>query len=213
MSFKHRDKKSEALTDSEIDAKTEAFADKVDKKITLTHKQSKTLDLSALSLEDLAKQYVEIDRQSHIIKGQILLEARKRFLSNNEFGVWRSLNFNGRVTAQIATHLMNLSKFFNEIRPLGNIPISAGYLIAAPKLEDIANVVYERVTEIDKPSLNDVKEIIRELKPDVELDVKENDNLEAAVIHLNKMTKKQLIELLVNNFNKKKLNKLILSIL
>jgi hypothetical protein len=40
------------------------------------------MDLSSLSLDDLAAQYIEIDRQSHILKGRILLEARRRFPSN-----------------------------------------------------------------------------------------------------------------------------------
>lgn len=211
MAFKHRDKKSELLTESEIDAKTEEFANKADKRFSVIYNQSRNIDLSVLSLDELARQYVEIDKQSHILKGQILLEARKRFPSNNEFGAWRSLNFNGRVTAQIATHLMNLARFFNEGRPLGNIPISAGYLIAAPKLEDIADVVYERVTLLDKPSLNDVKAVIYELKPDVSIESKDEDNIEIALLHLNKMTKRQLIDMLVNNITYKQLNKLILS--
>ena len=108
MAFKHRDKKSELLTESEINAKTEEFANKVDNKIAFSN-PSRNIDLSSLSLDELAAQYIEIDRQSHILKGKILLEARKRFPSNNEFGEWRSLNFNGRVTAQVATHLMNLA--------------------------------------------------------------------------------------------------------
>ena len=210
MAFKHRDKKPESLTESEINARTEEFANKADKKVAVSN-PPRNLDLSALSLDELAAQYVEIDRQSHILKGKILLEARNRFPSNNEFGEWRSLNFNGRVTAQIATHLMNLAKFFNERRPLGNIPISAGYLIAAPKLEDIADVVYERVTVIDKPSLNDVKAIISELNPEASIESIDEMSNETVLLHINKMTKKQLIDLLVNNIPQKQLNKLVLS--
>lgn len=211
MSFRHRNKKSQSLTESEIDAKTEIFANKADNKVTASFNETRSIDLSILSLDELAAQYIEIDRQSHILKGKILLEARKRFPSNNEFGVWRSLKFNGRVTAQIATHLMNLARFFDEGRPLGNIPISAGYLIAAPKLEDIADIVYERVVEIEKPSMNDVKAIIYELKPQESIESDYKENIDIALLHLNKLTKKQLIDLLVNNVTQKQLNKIVLS--
>jgi hypothetical protein len=40
------------------------------------------MDLSSLTLDDLVSQYIEVDRQSHILKGRILLEARRRFPSN-----------------------------------------------------------------------------------------------------------------------------------
>jgi len=205
MTFKHRNKKS--LSESELDKKTEEFAKKAEK--TKLDKQHHKINLSGLSLDDLAEQYVDIDRQSHILKGLILLEARKRFSSNNEFGAWRSLKFNERVTGQIATHLMNLSRFFNDERPLGNIPISAGYLMSAPKLEGIADIVYERVLETNKPSLNIVKRIIEELQPD-STDKVESKNINDELLHskLEKMTKKQLIDLLVNNITHKQLNKL-----
>jgi len=207
MTFKHRNKKIDSLAESEINKKTEEFANKAEK--NSLNKESNEINLSGLSLDDLVVQYVDIDRQSHILKGLILLEARKRFSSNNEFGEWRSLKFNGRVTGQMATHLMNLSKFFNDKRPLGNIPISAGYIMAAPKLEDVADVVYERVSEIHKPSLNTVKEIISELKPSTN-DTGENKNIDNELLHLNKMTKKQLIDLLVNNITQKQLKKLFI---
>jgi len=207
MTFKHRNKKSEFLSESEIDKKTEEFAKKAEK--TKLDKQHHKINLSGLSLDDLAEQYVDIDRQSHILKGLILLEARKRFSSNNEFGAWRSLKFNERVTGQMATHLMNLSRFFNDKRPLGNIPISAGYIMSAPKLEDIADIVYERVLETNKPSLNIVKGIIEELQPSNN-DKFEGESIDDELLHnkLEKMTKKQLIDLLVNNITHKQLNKL-----
>jgi len=104
---------------------------------------------------------------------------------------------------------MNLSRFFNDERPLGNIPISAGYLMSAPKLEGIADIVYERVLETNKPSLNIVKGIIEELQPDSN-DKVERKNIDDELLHskLEKMTKKQLIDLLVTNITHKQLNKL-----
>ncbi|GAW86461.1 hypothetical protein bplSymb_SCF02802P001 [Bathymodiolus platifrons methanotrophic gill symbiont] len=208
MTFKHRNKNTESLTKNEIEKKTEEFADKAEKK--KLDKQHHEINLSGLSLDNLAEQYVDVDRQSHILKGLILLEARKRFSSNNEFGAWRSLKFNERLTGQMATHLMNLSRFFNDKRPLGNIPISAGYIMSAPKLEDVADIVYERVSEIHKPSLNNVKEIISELKPSTN-DNGEDENIDNEILRLNKMTKKQLIDLLVNNITQKQLKKLFIN--
>jgi hypothetical protein len=59
---------------------------------------------------------------------------------------------------------MSLARFFDESnRPLGNIPVSDGYLISAPKYEGIAEQVYERVSALDKPSLIDVKKLSRKL--------------------------------------------------
>ena len=44
--------------------------------------------LADLTLEQLADRYKDIDRQSQMMKGLILLEARNRFSSNQEFGNW-----------------------------------------------------------------------------------------------------------------------------
>ncbi|CAG1021738.1 hypothetical protein DOJK_01209 [Patescibacteria group bacterium] len=168
-----------------------------------------TIDLSALSLDDLANQFIEIDRQSHILKGQILLEARRRFPSNQEFGKWRSLNFGGRLPQQTANNLMCLAKFFDETnRPLGNIPVSAGYLISAPKHEDIAEQIYERVLTIENPSLAEVKLIIQEIKPVEETNEEEPESLEEISLRINALTKKQLIDLLVTKMTNKELAKL-----
>jgi hypothetical protein len=170
-----------------------------------------TMDFSSLSLDDLVSQYIEIDRQSHILKGRILLEARRRFPSNKEFGEWRSLNFGGRLPQQTANNLMSLARFFDESnRPLGNIPVSAGYLISAPKHEDIAEQVYERVLALDKPSLIDVKEIINEIKP-AEQSNNEGD-FEAIILHIRELTKEALIELLITKLSHKELSRLFGSV-
>lgn len=168
-----------------------------------------TIDLSALSLDDLANQFIEVDRQSHILKGQILLEARRRFPSNQEFGKWRSLNFGGRLPQQTANNLMCLAKFFDETnRPLGNIPVSAGYLISAPKYEDIAEQVYQRVLTIENPSLAEVKSVIQEIKPIEKTNEEEPESLEEITLRINALTKKQLIDLLVTKMTNKELAKL-----
>lgn len=122
------------------------------------------VDLSSLTLGELVEQYVDIDRQSHILKGQILLEARRRFISNQEFGEWRSLNFSG-LPQQTANNLMNLARYFNEkTRPLAHIPVSVGYLISAPINEPIAELVYNKAIELEKPTLKDVRIFIDQLK-------------------------------------------------
>ena len=122
------------------------------------------VDLSSLTLDELVAQYIDIDRQSHLLKGQILLEARRRFISNQEFGEWRSLNFSG-LPQQTANNLMNLARYFNEkTRPLAHIPVSVGYLISAPINEPISEIVYKKTLEIEKPTLKDVRDLIDELK-------------------------------------------------
>ena len=122
------------------------------------------VDLSSLTLDELIAQYIDIDRQSHLLKGQILLEARRRFISNQEFGEWRSLNFSG-LPQQTANNLMNLARYFNEkTRPLAHIPVSAGYLISAPINEPIAEIVYKKTLETEKPTLKDVRDLIDRLK-------------------------------------------------
>lgn len=122
------------------------------------------VDLSSLTLDELIAQYIDIDRQFHLLKGQILLEARRRFISNQEFGEWRSLNFSG-LPQQTANNLMNLARYFNEkTRPLAHIPVSAGYLISAPINEPISEIVYKKTLELEKPTLKDVRDLIDELK-------------------------------------------------
>lgn len=167
------------------------------------------MDLSSLSLDDLAAQYIEIDRQSHILKGRILLEARRRFPSNQEFGEWRSLNFSGRLPQQTANNLMSLARFFDDSqRPLGNIPVSAGYLIAAPKYEAIAEQVYERAWGMEKPSLLDVKNIIQDIQP-VETKPLASDDVDEIVLQINQLSKEDLIQLLIAKLSSKELGKLI----
>ena len=83
--------------------------------------------LKELTLEELAIRYKEIDRQSQLFKAQILLEARRRFLSNIEFGEWRSVNFT-ELSSSNTGKLINLAKFFQGVRTLEGIPVSAGYL-------------------------------------------------------------------------------------
>ena len=100
--------------------------------------------LKELSLDDLVFRYKEIDYQSQLFKGQILLEARGRFLSNIEFGQWLSVNFT-ELNSSNTGKLINLAKYFQGDKTLEGISISAGYLIASPNNREIADKVYKKI--------------------------------------------------------------------
>lgn len=118
--------------------------------------------LKELTLDDLVIRYKEIDQQSQLFKGQILLEARERFQSNIEFGNWLSVNFTERNSSNTGK-LINLAKFFQGERSLTGIPLSAGYLISAPSNKAIATQVYSDIK--DKGfKLDEIKKIISTYK-------------------------------------------------
>lgn len=118
--------------------------------------------LETLTLDELALSYKDIDKQSQLFKGQILLEARKRFPSNIEFGAWLSVNFT-ELNSSNTGKLINLAKFFQDGRTLEGIPISAGYLLAAPSNEDIADKVYNQIKDKNF-KLGEIKKIIEQNK-------------------------------------------------
>ena len=104
-------------------------------------------DLSALSLDELADRYEQIERQGQLLQGLILLEARNRFKSDNDFGDWVKMN-NGltlcSTTPQHRSRLMNLARFFKD-RDMKGISITAAYEISAPANADIAEDVYSNI--------------------------------------------------------------------
>ncbi len=61
--------------DENLEQQIEAFGN-------LAEVSATPLDFESLSLEDLAQQYREIDQQSHLLKGRIILAARSRFASD-----------------------------------------------------------------------------------------------------------------------------------
>ena len=102
------------------------------------------VSLGALTLDELAQRYDDIDQQSQLIQGQILLEARNRFSNKNEFGAWVQ-EMGGSIAScgkQHRTTLMNLARYFQG-RDLKGISITAAYIIAAPINADVADKVYE----------------------------------------------------------------------
>ena len=73
-----------------------------------------------LSLDELANRYADIDNQSQMLKGLILLEARSRFTSNNEFGAWvKSVITLCEDAAPVRNRLMRYAKFFKVNNILG----------------------------------------------------------------------------------------------
>lgn len=98
-------------------------------------------DLTILSLEQLVERYNQIDKQSQLFKGLILLEARERFLSDKEFGQWVAtvgLSDSSRFTRST---YMNLARFFKN-RDMTGISMTAAYEISAPCNADIAEEIY-----------------------------------------------------------------------
>lgn len=120
--------------------------------------------LKDLSEEELVQRYNDIDQQSQLFKGQILLEMRNRFTSNIEFGQWCSVNFT-ELDSSNAGKLINLARFFQGERSLEGIPISAAYLIAAPGNKAIAEKIYTHVSGKNL-KLNDIKGMISNYKYD-----------------------------------------------
>jgi len=118
--------------------------------------------LKKLTLEELAVRYKEIDYQSQLFKGQILLEARDRFQSNIEFGQWLSVNFT-ELNSSNTGKLINLARFFHGDRTLEGIPVSAGYLISAPKNKEIAEDVYRKIKDKNL-KLEEIKAVINSYK-------------------------------------------------
>jgi len=120
-------------------------------------------NLKDLSLDELANRYETIDQQSQMLKGLILLEARNRFASNNEFGDWiKSVKTLCLDRQEVRTRYMNFARYFKE-RELGGISLTAAYQISAPANQVVANEVYEYASGKNL-SVAEVRKKIVELK-------------------------------------------------
>jgi hypothetical protein len=128
--------------------------------------------LADLTLEQLANRYKDIDRQSQMMKGLILLEARNRFSSNQEFGNWVANIGLSDDSFQNRNLFMNLARFFQN-RKMSGISLTVAYEISRPSNEDIAEKIYEyaldknlKVSEIKKQiKLEKNKITINEIQP------------------------------------------------
>jgi len=156
--------------------------------------------LSDLSLEELADRYVEIENQSHLMKGLILLEARGRFPSDKEFGQWVQATLTlCQTEMKTRNRLMHYAKFFKD-RDQTGISLTACYAIAAPANESVAEAVYEIVQGQNLP-VEEVKQIIRKTKGTPELRTPPKDitihQIKNRVINLvNQLEEEDAIEVL-----------------
>jgi len=141
-------KQKELVTEQEFLAKAEDYQHDINP------------NLSKLSIEELALQYIEIDRQSHLLKGKILLEARSRFQSDKEFGQWVSTHSLCVGSQQSRNRLMHLARFFDDNRDMTGITITSAYEISSPANEDKAAEVYKEVYGKNLP-VKKVKELFR----------------------------------------------------
>ena len=130
---KNKQKELSTHTEQEFLAKAEDFKPEVNP------------DLTNLSIDELAFRFIEIDQQSHLLKGRILLEARSRFLSDKEFGQWVSTHSLCVGSKQSRNRLMHLADFFGSDRDMTGITITAAYEISAPANSDRALTVYKKV--------------------------------------------------------------------
>jgi len=143
--------------------------------------------LKGLSEDELVQRYKDVDQQSQLFKGQILLEMRSRFVSNIEFGQWCSVNFTERDSSNTGK-LINLARFFQGNKSLNGIPISAAYLIAAPGNKDISQKVYNQVSGKNL-KLDEIKGMISNYRIDskhkgLEIDESKAKQLEDGVTKL-----------------------------
>ena len=100
-----------------------------------------TSDYSALTLDELAYEYESVDQQSQMLKGRILLEARNRFKSDNEFGDWVVAVGLSDTSRQTRNVYMNFARFFQD-RDRTGISLTAAYEISRPQNSDIAEEIY-----------------------------------------------------------------------
>ena len=99
--------------------------------------------LTNLSVQELADRYVEINNQSQMMKGLILLQARERLPSNIEFGNWvKSVSALCADGHQTLNRYMNFASYFKD-KDREGISLTACYEISAPINADIADKVYQ----------------------------------------------------------------------
>lgn len=154
-----------------------------------------TSDYSALTLDELAHEYESIDQQSQMLKGRILLEARNRFKSDNEFGDWVvgvGLSDTSRQTRNV---YMNLARFFQD-RDMTGISLTAAYEISRPQNSDVAEEIYNYSIFKNLP-VSEVKQKIKQIKS-ITTDVIEKTDLLSDEANLEEILLNQ-----INNILKK----------
>ncbi len=165
-----------------------------------SYKLNSAIDLKQLTLDDLAFQYGEIDRQSYLLKGQVLLEVKRRFSSDKEFGKWISTHRLNVGSQQFRNQLMHLALFFKNGRDMTGIGITAAYAISSPKNHKKALTVYEQAHG-NNLSVKEVKALLAEdiVNHDAKIDLKEEP----------KKTTAEMYEEDIQRFATKLINKLL----
>lgn len=138
--------------------------------------QANSSDLTGLSLEGLAQRYNDIDQQSQIYKGLILLEARERFSSDKEFGQWIATHGLSVSSQQNRTLFMNLARFFKD-KDMRGISLTAAYEISRPDNSDVAEKIYAEVLNKNL-SVSEIKRKIKVAKsiPAIDTSVSPEEN-------------------------------------
>ena len=141
-------------------------------------------DLKELSLDGLKERYVSIDQQSQFFKGLILLEARERLPSNNDFGEWiksvQALCLDNQPTL---TRYMNFARYFRDKDRRG-IPLTVAYEISAPVNKKVADAAYEYARGKNL-KVSDIKKEILELKSKAGIKQPSIENKQANLFVLN----------------------------
>lgn len=152
-------------------------------------------DLSELTLDDLASRYSDIDKQSQLMKGMILLAARERFPSDKEFGKWVStVGLSDSSTYQTRSDYMNLARFFKN-RTMTGISNTSAIEISRPGNADIAEIIYAQALNANL-SVKDVKQLIEKEKPRA---IKETKTDKPEMMpSINENNVKELLRLAVN---------------
>jgi hypothetical protein len=134
--------------------------------------------LNDMTTEQLADRYVDINSQSQMMKGLILLKARELFLSNKEFGDWvNSVHGLSVDSQQNRTLFINLASFFKD-RDMSGISLTAAYAISSPANQDVAEDVYQ---EVLNKNLH-VKEVKRLIKQKKAITVATSDNPDGSAV-------------------------------
>lgn len=144
-----------------------------------TGASSPETDLKLLSLDELADRAESIIRQSKEMLARILLEGRRRFKSNKEFGRWiASIDGLSDITRQHRNDMLNWAAF-EEMHPMIGISMTAGFEISAPANSNIAEKVYKYCYKKNRP-VTDVKKYITKLKStsSIEKQVSESETIE-----------------------------------
>jgi hypothetical protein len=152
--------------------------------------QANSSDLTGLSLEGLAQRYNDIDQQSQIYKGLILLEARERFSSDKEFGQWIATHGLSVSSQQNRTLFMNLARFFKD-KDMRGISLTAAYEISRPDNSDVAEKIYAEVLNKNL-SVSEIKRKIKVAKSIPAIDTSVSSEEDEGTQNKNLSTEEQI---------------------